>query len=108
MTNKTFLEQLYYGNVMPFDKKTRRGSKVDKISKIAEAKCDEFREKLSDELKKEFDNVLCLQASQMCESELEAFIFGCRFIFRPLGACCGDENNDFLADELLQTGGEII
>ena len=34
MTNKTFLEQLYYGNVMPFDKKTRRGSKVDKISKI--------------------------------------------------------------------------
>ena len=65
-------------------------------------------EKLSDELKKEFDNALCLQASQMCEAELEAFIFGCRFIFRLLCACCGDENNDFLTEELLRTGGEAI
>ena len=60
------------------------------------------------ELKKEFDNALCLQASQMCEAELEAFIFGCRFIFRLLGACCGDENNDFLSEELLKIGGEAI
>ena len=64
--------------------------------------------KSEDELKKEFDNALCLQASQMCEAELEAFIFGCRFIFRLLGACSGDENNDFLAEELLRTGGEAI
>ena len=56
MTNKSFLEELYFGNVMPFDRKVRRGSKVDKIAKIAEEKCDAFREKLSDELKKEFDN----------------------------------------------------
>ena len=108
MTNKSFLEELYFGYVMPFDRKVRRGSKVDKIAKIAEEKCDAFREKLSDELKKEFDNALCLQASQMCEAELEAFIFGCRFIFRLLGACCGDEKNDFLPEELLRTGGEAI
>ena len=36
MTNKSFLEELYFGNVMPFDRKVRRGSKVDKIAKIAE------------------------------------------------------------------------
>lgn len=108
MMDKTFLEQLYFGNVMPFDKSVRKDSKVDKLSKIAEAKSDRFREKLSDELKREFDNVRCVQASHLCESELEAFIYGCRFIFRLLGACCADENNDFQMEELIKMGGEAL
>ena len=108
MTSKSFLEQLYYGNISPMERVVRKNSKVYKISELVSKKNDEFRSKLSDELQREFDKVISLETSQACEMELEAFIYGCRFIFRILGACAGDDNNDFPIDELLRLeGGKV-
>ena len=40
--------------------------------------------------------------------EMDGFIYGCRFVFRLLMSCMGDDNNDFKIEELLKLEDEAI
>lgn len=92
---RTFLEQLYFGNITPFDRKIDKNTRFFKLSKMAEKKHEEFREKLPGEMKKEFDEYIGLEMARASEQEFEAFLYSCRFALRFLLCCLGDEANEF-------------
>ncbi len=52
MIYNNFLEQLYYGNFSPADRRYDKQSKSYQISLLESDAQDKFRKKLSDELKK--------------------------------------------------------
>ena len=101
MTCDNFLENLYYGNVCPADRKLDKQSKSYQILTLECDAQDEFRKKLSDDLKKEFDNLVSLSISKCCESEKETFIYACRYMIRFILACLGDDNQDFRVPEVV-------
>ena len=101
MIYNNFLEQLYYGNFSPADRKYDKNSKSYQISLLENDAQDEFRKKLSVELKREFDNILSLSISKCCESEKETFIYACRYMLRFILACLGDDNQDFRVPEIV-------
>ena len=74
-----FLEHLYYGNVCPVERRLDKQSKSYRIGLLESAAQNEFRKKLSGDMKKEFDNLIALSISKCCESDLR---HGCHF-FRP-------------------------
>ena len=108
MTSKSFLEQLYYGNISPMERKLNKNIKLFQLIKIAGDKTDKFRDKLSAEMQKEFDNLFSLKMAEACQMEMNGFIYGCRFVFRLLMSCMGDDNNDFQIEELLKLEDETI
>lgn len=61
MTSKSFLEQLYYGNISPMERKLNKNGKLFQLIKIAGDKTDKFRDKLSAEMQKEFDNLFFIK-----------------------------------------------
>ena len=95
MTCDNFLEHLYYGNICPTDRKLDKQSKSYQILTLESDAQDEFRKKLSDDLKKEFDNLISLSISKCCEFEKETFIYACRYMFRLMLACLDDDAKDF-------------
>ena len=95
MISNKFLEQLYYGNFAPTDRRYDKNSKSYQLSLLENDVQDEFRKKLSDELKKEFDNIVSLSVSKCCASEMETFIYACRYMLRFILSCLGDDNQDF-------------
>ena len=101
MIYNNFLGQLYYGNFSPADRKYDKNSKSYQISLLENDAQDEFRKKLSVELKREFDNILSLSISKCCESEKETFIYACRYMIRFILACLGDDNQDFRVPEVV-------
>ena len=101
MIYNNFLGQLYYGNFSPADRKYDKNSKSYQISLLENDAQDEFRKKLSVELKREFDNILSLSISKCCESEKETFIYACRYMLRFILACLGDDNQDFRVPEVV-------
>ncbi|MBR7132558.1 MAG: hypothetical protein IKD04_03415 [Clostridia bacterium] len=105
MTSKSFLEQLYYGNISPVERSLNPKSKTCKIMKAVSDEIEKFNSKLSEDMQKELDRLLSLKTTESCQMELDGFIYGCRFIFRLLIACMGDENNDFKIEEILNFGG---
>lgn len=96
MTCDNFLENLYYGNVSPADRKLDKQSKSYQILTLECDAQDEFRKKLSDDLKKEFDNLVSLSISKCCESEKETFIYACKYMLRFILACLDDDAKDFV------------
>ena len=108
MTNRSFLEQLYYGNISPMERSISKNSKLKKIMNIVSDEIEKFNTKLTEEQQKELDKLLCLKTSEACQMEIDAFVYGCRYAFRFLLSCMGDENSDFKIEELLKLDGEII
>ena len=108
MTNRSFLEQLYYGNISPMERSIAKNSKLKQIMNVVSDEIEKFNSKLTQEQQKELDKLLCLKCSEACQQEIDAFLYGCRFAFRFLLSCMGDENNDFAIGELLKLDGEAI
>ena len=106
MTNRSYLEQLYYGNVSPMERSISKNSKLKKIMNIVSDEIEKFNTKLSQEQQKELDSLLSLKTTEACQLELDAFICGCRFAFRFLLSCMGDENSDFRVEEIFKIEGE--
>ena len=102
MTCDNFLENLYYGNICPADRKLDKQSKSYQILTLECDAQDEFRKKLSDDLKKEFDNLVSLSISKCCESEKETFIYACKYMLRFILACLDDDNQDFRVPEVVK------
>lgn len=107
MTSKSFLEQLYYGNIAPIERSINANTKLTKIMRVVSDEIEKFNSKLSAEMQKELDKVLSLKTAETCQMEVDAFIYGCRFIFRILIACMGDENDDFKIEEILNLGDGV-
>ena len=101
MTSKSFLEQLYYGNISPMERSISKNSKLKKIMNIVSDEIEKFNTKLTEEQQKELDKLLCLKTTEACQMEIDAFVYGCRFTFRILMSCMGDENSDFKIEEVL-------
>ena len=78
------------------DRKYDKNSKSYQISLLENDAQDEFRKKLSDDLKKEFDNLVSLSISKCCESEKETFVYACKYILRFILACLDDDAKDFV------------
>ena len=91
-----FLEHLYYGNVCPVERRLDKQSKSYRIGLLESAAQNEFRKKLSGDMKKEFDNLIALSISKCCESEKETFVYTCRYMLRLMLACLGDDAKDFV------------
>ena len=108
MTNRNFLEQLYYGNISPMERSIDRHSKLKQIMNVVSDEIEKFNTKLTEEQQKELDKLLCLKCSESCQQELDAFIYGCRFVFRFLMSCMGDENSDFKIEEIFKIESEQI
>ncbi len=108
MTNRNFLEQLYYGNISPMERSLNKHGKLHKIMRVVSDEIEKFNSKLTQEQQKELDKLLCLKCSEACQQEIDAFVYGCRFAFRFLLSCIGDENSDFKIEELLKLDGEVI
>ena len=108
MTNRSFLEQLYYGNISPMERSINKHSKLKQIMNVVSDAIEKFNTKLTEEQQKELDKLLCLKTTEACQMELDAFVYGCRYAFRFLLSCMGDDNNDFAIEELLKLDGETI
>ena len=106
MISRDFLEQLYYGNISPIERKINKNSKICKMMRVVSDEIEKFNTKLSQEQQKELDSLLSLKTTEACQLELDAFICGCRFAFRFLLACMGDENSDFRVEEIFKIEGE--
>ena len=108
MTNRSYLEQLYYGNISPMERTISKNSKLKQIMSIVSDEIEKFNSKLTQEQQKELDKLLCLKTTEACQMEIDAFVYACRFTFRILMSCMGDENSDFKIEELLKLDGETI
>ena len=108
MISRDFLEQLYYSNISPMERSINKHSKLKQIMNVVSDAIEKFNTKLTEEQQKELDKLLCLKTTEACQMEIDAFLYGCRFAFRFLLSCMGDENGDFKIEELLKLDGETI
>ena len=74
MTNRSYLEQLYYGNVSPMERSISKNSKLKKIMNIVSDEIEKFNTKLTEEQQKELDKLLCLKTTEACQMEIDAFV----------------------------------
>ena len=108
MTNRSYLEQLYYGNVSPMERSINKHSKLKQIMNVVSDEIEKFNTKLTEEQQKELDKLLCLKTTEACQMEIDAFVYGCRFAFRFLMSCMGDENSDFRIEEIFKLEGDQV
>lgn len=108
MTNRSYLEQLYYGNVSPMERSINKHSKLKQIMNVVSDEIEKFNTKLTEEQQKELDKLLCLKTTEACQMEIDAFVYGCRFAFRFLLSCMGDENSDFRIEEIFKLEGDQV
>ena len=72
----TTLEDLYYGNISPYERHIKRGTRVDKLVKLIRKNEDELNASLTDKQKGTFEKFKDCQGELTCITEREAFSSG--------------------------------
>lgn len=75
---KSSISELYYGNLYPFLTYKPALEETMRLLKATGGRCDRFRERLPEEMRKEFDEVVDDKGSMLLAEMGESFIDGFR------------------------------
>lgn len=89
------LEELYYGNINPYDRGIRRGGEVDNLLKLVTRNEEKLNEGLTEAQKGTFENFKACESEMQTITELEAFMsgfkLGARIIIEVMNTAEEDE-----------------
>ena len=98
---KSSISELYYGNLYPFLTYKPALEETMRLLKATGGRCDRFRERLPEEMRKEFDEVVDDKGSMLLAEMGESFIGGFRIgarlmleVFWNISAAPGIEGNE--------------
>lgn len=78
----TTFEDLYYGNISPYERHIKRGTRVDKLVKLICKNEDDLMEGLTEKQKEIFEKFKDFTSELSCITEREAFSSGFILVIR--------------------------
>lgn len=92
---RKFLENLYYGNIIPGDRGFKQNKKLYKISQLSSEAYEEMLRVVPEEYHEVIDKYVCINTSYTSESEFASFVFGLKYMFRFILGVLHDTYNEF-------------
>ena len=95
---KSFLEHVYFGDIVPGDRGFKRNKRLYKISQLSEEAYDQMMSSIPDEYHDIINKYVSINTSYCSEAELSAFIYGVRYMFRFMLDAITDKFAEFEDD----------
>lgn len=92
---KSFLEQIYFGNIVPGDRGFKRNKRLYEVSKLSEEAYDKMKATVPAEYHDAIDHYVAVNTSYCSEAELAAFVYGVRYMFRFMMDAVEDKFAEF-------------
>ncbi|MBR4910544.1 MAG: hypothetical protein IKZ47_04395 [Clostridia bacterium] len=96
---KSFIEKLYFGDILPVERGFKRNARLYKKFKISQKEHEEMLAAIPKEYHGIIEKYVSTNISFCAESELAAFVYGVRYMLRFMLDAISDKLDDFSDDE---------